>query len=286
MVAGSNQVCADVVLEILGHPAFANIVRMITKPLEEKIEQQEKIIEQLKSKVNTLEIASKSLKEKTEQNIENITKQNNRSAENETTDEERAMNLIVHGLEENQNEDIQKVITQLIEARFKKSGVKFECTRIGIKRGTTSDEQKPRAVKVRFFSIWDRREIYYNRVSALAQTGIYINEDLAPDNAHLAYQARELKRNKTIHQTWTQMGRVYIREKPNSAPVEFTKTTKTNSEDNETTENLPLVSTSDTTLTRINVRKLNNEKTTKQQQPTQQKQDIMKITRQTFKKNS
>jgi len=41
---------------------------------------------------------------------------------------------------------------------------------------------------------------------------MFLNEDLTPEKGKQAYQARQLKREGKIYQTFTQEGNVYIKE--------------------------------------------------------------------------
>ena len=217
MVTPSNNSNSDVVLEVLASPAFSNIIKLIMQPLEEKINRLQRENEVLTSKIHKLENISKEVSTK------NIESTKNDKIHKEIT--ERNMNLIISGLEEETAEDLKKRVTLLFEAKFQKKEIAFDCTRIGLKQDENQDEnknQRPRSIRVKFYNIWDRREIYLNRITALKQTGIYMNEDLTRINSQLAYKARKLKRDKKIHQTWTMMGRVFVKETEESEPKEFT----------------------------------------------------------------
>ena len=77
--------------------------------------------------------------------------------------------------------------------------------RVGPKR----DDGTPRPVIVKFISYRAREQVYKARRS-LPQ-GVHINEDLTQATARLAYQARQLRRNGQIEDTWTYDGRVFIK---------------------------------------------------------------------------
>lgn len=61
-------------------------------------------------------------------------------------------------------------------------------------------------------SIWEVKAIYKERVKALRNSGIYVSEDLNREESYLFYLARCLKKEKKIHNSWTENGDVYITE--------------------------------------------------------------------------
>jgi len=124
-----------------------------------------------------------------------------------------------------EEEDLKKSLTEFFEAKFDRKQIAFECCRLGPKIAKTEEpnkEIKPRAIKVHFDSVWDQRIIYTNRIQNLRQTGIFINEDLSPENAKKSFIARKLRREKKIYNTYTSNGTVYIKSSEYAEPEVFT----------------------------------------------------------------
>ena len=67
---------------------------------------------------------------------------------------------------------------------------------------------------------WDAQLIYSQRVRQLKDKNIYISEDLTMAESNLFYKARQLKKKKIIHSTWTKEGKIYVRQKAEDEPIE------------------------------------------------------------------
>ena len=88
--------------------------------------------------------------------------------------------------------------------------------------GRPRNDGSPRPIIVKFISYNVRRRVYDAR-KKLRDTprlrGIYINEDLTPENNKLAYDARQLKRNGQLYDTFTRDGRIFVRRNQGNRPV-------------------------------------------------------------------
>lgn len=132
-------------------------------------------------------------------------------------------------------QDPQKVINNILLAKF---GRTFAVNAVHTlpSRGQEQSEQNNRGSScsenndattrpnnetkylVTFNSVWDSKFIYRERIRALRNSQIYIGEDLFKEEAHLFYLARQLKKQKIIHNTWTDNGEVLIVETLGGSP--------------------------------------------------------------------
>ena len=85
--------------------------------------------------------------------------------------------------------------------------------RVGQKR----NDGTPRPILVKFISYRAREQVFKAR--RLLPQGVYVNEGLTQATAQLAYQARQLRRNGLIDETWTYDGRVSIKKNGRSRGV-------------------------------------------------------------------
>lgn len=218
---GNQDGTSDMVLHCLAHPAFQAVLKMLQQPLTERIEKLEKLNYELTKEVSELKQSRNSTKEITQLPQEISPSRKN---EQDAEDAERQYNLVITGFPEMENEELKKNLTEFFEAKFNKRSIPFECIRIG-RQGPNKEETaslRPRPIKVKFDSIWDKRLIYSNKVQSLQNTGIYINEDLNVANIKKAYIARKLKRDKKIYQTFTSQGHIYIKETEFAEPTILT----------------------------------------------------------------
>jgi len=121
------------------------------------------------------------------------------------------------GLQERDGEDLTKEVTLILSEKFKMNNVGMSCQRIG-----NSQNQK-RPILIKFNNIWDKRKMYKERIQVLKNTTIFINEDLTKEVAELAFKARELRRNNKIVQTWTEDGKVMVKENKDDKPRQILK---------------------------------------------------------------
>jgi len=70
-------------------------------------------------------------------------------------------------------------------------------------------------------SCWDAQLIYSQRVKQLKNKNIYISEDLTFAESNLFYKARQLKKNKIVHSTWTKDGKTLVRRTIGDDPIEL-----------------------------------------------------------------
>ena len=229
------------VLSLFSNTAFQSMLQLLQKPLQEKIDLLEKSNLELKQKVNELEKKTCKLNEQLT-SLKEETKEIKTNDKEQQQQNEKRNNLIFTGIPEEENEDLNKKITEYFEAKFEKKGVQFKCERMGKipekKSEDDSPKPRPRPIKVLFSNFWDKRSIYNDRIKSLKNTGMYLNEDLIPSKAKLAFIARKLKREGKIHSTFTNDGQVYIRKTDTSEAivfneeikVSFTTTTITNEE--------------------------------------------------------
>ena len=70
--------------------------------------------------------------------------------------------------------------------------------------------QQPPAIIIRFVNRKHKTELLKNG-RMLKGTGVYLNEHLTKKNAHIAREARKLKKENKIKATWTRNCRVFIR---------------------------------------------------------------------------
>ena len=87
--------------------------------------------------------------------------------------------------------------------------------------GRRRTDGTPRPIIVKFISYNARRRMYNARkklrdTSALA--GVYINEDLTPENNKLAYEARQLKNQRRLADTFTRDGLVFAKRFQDDRP--------------------------------------------------------------------
>ena len=168
-MGNDQQMTADQMLSLMLHPAFQTMLQIIQKPLLDKIEKLEEWNNELILKMKQLEQATNSLAEKTPKIQKEKTKSEKTSPYIQLQKEKRN-NLIITGIKEEETENLQKKITEFFEAKFHKTEIKFECERIGKNLKTSGENNSninPRIVRVRFYSFWDKKNIYINRIKNL-----------------------------------------------------------------------------------------------------------------------
>lgn len=94
-------------------------------------------------------------------------------------------------------------------------GVQLEPTDISRShRVGSSFAKKPRPVLVKFTSYRARERVFRARTKLKnSGTNIFINEDLTKTRGQLAYNARKLKKDKAILDTWTYDCRVFVKNR-------------------------------------------------------------------------
>ena len=224
VVQEMNVLTAKELLNLFASPTFQNLLQLIQKPLLDKIERIEEKNNEILQRLKQLENTTQNLSEKIKNQVVSVTSSNNHTGSIHTQMQtEKRQNLIVTGLPEENEENLKRKITQLFHEKFEKQEIAFDCERLGKKTENhdTSTPAKPRPIKIKFNNIWDKRNIYMNRIKKLQNSGIFINEDLMQDKAKLAYEARILRRKRIIHSVFTQDGNVYFRRTQESEATEF-----------------------------------------------------------------
>lgn len=92
------------------------------------------------------------------------------------------------------------------------------------KRKNDEDSNESEAMQkylVTMKSCWDAQLIYSQRVKQLKNKNIYISEDLTSAESNLFYKARQLKKNKIVHSTWTKDGKTFVRRTIGDDPIEL-----------------------------------------------------------------
>lgn len=84
--------------------------------------------------------------------------------------------------------------------------------RLGPKSGNN-----PRPIAVKFLNYRLKEHVYSNRRHL--RKGLYINESLTKARSKLFYQARQLKKQNIIKETWTKDGKIFIKQKDDSVSV-------------------------------------------------------------------
>ena len=118
------------------------------------------------------------------------------------------------------DEDTDALVLQLAGA----IGVRLAPWEIGRSHrvGRKRLDGTPRPVIVKFIGYNVRKRLYDAR-KKLRETpglnGVYMNEDLTRENSELAYEARKLKRQRQIYDTFTRDCRVYIKRTAEDRPI-------------------------------------------------------------------
>lgn len=132
---------------------------------------------------------------------------NKSKIQNEMSTTGKLNNLLITGIEEKENEDLQEVIKTMIN-KLEVAVDSFNAKRVGQKR-----ENKNRSILVSMNNHWDKRKLYAARMK-LRQKGMastFINEDLFKLQSEIFFYARKAKQDKTIKTTWTTNGSVFIK---------------------------------------------------------------------------
>ena len=119
----------------------------------------------------------------------------------------------------NEQEDTDRLILDLIQSL----GVNLapweisRSHRVGKKR----NDGTPRPIIVKFIGYNVRRRVYEARKKLKNHATlrrVYINEDLTRQNSRLAYEARQLKKQRVIADTFTVDGRIYVKRFQGQVP--------------------------------------------------------------------
>ena len=111
----------------------------------------------------------------------------------------RTNNLIILGLEEVRHEKPVEIVKDFAHA------LKVEISQIQARRIGRGNK---RPILVEFAKIWEKRKMYSMRTHLKdnGYAGVFINEDLTPDQSAVFFHARQAKKQKLINSTWTMNG--------------------------------------------------------------------------------
>lgn len=218
------------VLDIVTSPDFVKVLDVILQPYKDRISALENKYSEQTNKIAALEKQIRSTEEmtqshkKTPTNIETTACLDLEEVK-QIEMKQKYQNLILQGLPEEENENLQAKMHQILQEKFQTTA-QIDCCRIGKKKNTTNQEesQKVRPILISFNNVWKRREIYRQRVKGLKNSGLFICEDLPREQMTLAYMARECKRKGKIKSTWTQDWQIMVKDTPTSPPRELTMT--------------------------------------------------------------
>ena len=145
---------------------------------------------------------------------ENYQKQYIKNIQEETTKQRgmKSHNLIITC--EKFNSDPKKYIESIFLEKYNR---KPNIVAVQELKSKTTEEKLSKFLVI-FHSVLEANIIYKDRVQALRNTRIYVQEDLTREESYLFYKARQLKKRKIISQTWTENGTVYIKENTDSHP--------------------------------------------------------------------
>ena len=142
----------------------------------------------------------------------------------------RLNNIVISGVDESTNEDLQKKIKDIATAVDCELDA-FKAKRIGKK---SESNPKPRQILVELGNHWDRKKLYAarsklttytveeNAVSTKPYKKVYFNEDLDKQQASLFYKGRLAKKNGSIKSIWTFGCQVYFAKLGSQAPIALT----------------------------------------------------------------
>ncbi len=132
--------------------------------------------------------------------------------------ENKANNIRVFGMEEQEDEDLKTKVITLVKNRLQVHIETDDIKDIG-RMGKKRD--KVRDILIKFRSKTLRNKIY-NRKKLLKQDKtdnmIFINEDLTNNRSKLFFEARKLRRREKIFGTWTQAGNIMVKVKESDQP--------------------------------------------------------------------
>ena len=73
-------------------------------------------------------------------------------------------------------------------------------------------EKRGRVYKAVFTSLKIKKAVYSARTKLGRENKLFLNEDLTPRREKLAWKARDLRRKRTVANTWTRDGEVFLKE--------------------------------------------------------------------------
>ena len=109
--------------------------------------------------------------------------------------------------EETAGEDTDRMVLDIIHNVLKISSITE--SDISISHRVGNRERGPRPILVKFVRYRMKEKVMKEKKNL--PDGIHINEDLSPYISSLAYEARQLKRQGAVAETWVYDGRIYVK---------------------------------------------------------------------------
>ena len=111
-------------------------------------------------------------------------------------------------IDENTNTTIIRMAAEKLQVRLEERDID-RSHRLGRKMG----DGRPREIIVKLVSHDTKVNIILKSGKRLRGTNIYMNEDMTKYRSSLAFEARQLKRDQQIADTWTRDGHILIKSK-------------------------------------------------------------------------
>ena len=216
-----------ILIKQAAHDDFDSAVTKALLPLQKRVAELERAIQQDRSDLNKLAKIVGSL-EKLINELKTSTKEasvankqvtdavaelrtSTHEAKQNAAQSGRMNNLIVTGLIESDDENMRTEINQLMQDMDCTIGGDFSARRLGKKR----DDGKPRLTLIQLSTVWDKRKIMASRTSlrnedSLRKT-VFINEDLTKEQSSLFYEARQARKAGQLTSAWTADCKIYVR---------------------------------------------------------------------------
>ena len=171
------------------HDSMSQKIHKKIKELKDLLQERESRIKDLEKKVGSLETRS--------ENLEQYTRRNS---------------LRIHVLKESEHEDVFEDIINLFKNDMALDTQPSDIDRIH-RLGKKKPSGQPRPVLVKFATYRQRNLVFTakSRLKNYNRGKIYVNEALTQERSELFFQARKLKREKKIQDSWTYDGRVILK---------------------------------------------------------------------------
>lgn len=164
------------------------------QPLKSTVEDQQKMIRDLQSKLKTIE--------------KNVDAQEQYS---------RRECLRLGGIAEEKNENIEAKVLKVLNNKLELNPPLIPSDVARVHRiGSYNPERPnvPRQTIIKFSSYRVRARVFTNK-KKLAGTTLSLNEDLTKARSNILYKARLAKKEKSVNEVWTYDGRINVRDKFN-----------------------------------------------------------------------
>ena len=193
-----------------GTPSWATSLILIIGELVEAIK--ENNMRERLAKLEDVSEVRKAVIESLQQENSHIKKELEivRLAADRNEQKSRSSCLLLHGVEEGENEDTDELV---LNALVNKVGIQVQLTdierthRIGPRKAQTTRRTKSRPIIIRFASMRKRMEVFSSKKN-LKGSDIVLTESLTPYRYELLQKAKEKYGVKT---TWTSEGRIFTK---------------------------------------------------------------------------